>query len=94
MRIEDLANYASSLGTNLTKIEMKAEDDTCGHMIVVETKETYVFEDEDSADEKVNEARQNSLFAAATKKYKQGKVNKSGEIVKPETWTVVIKLNH
>lgn len=94
MRIEDLSVYAQSLGINLSKIEMKAEDDTCGHMVVIETKETYVYEEEQDADEKVNEARQNPLFAAATKKYKAGKINKSGEIVRPETWTVVIKLNH
>lgn len=94
MRLEDLSSYAQSLGEFLTKIESKAEDDTVGHMIVTETKETYVFEDEENADEKVNEARQSPMFAAATKKYKQGKINKSGEIVRPETWTVVIKLNH
>lgn len=94
MRIEDLSTYSQALGINLSKIEMKAEDDTCGHMVVIETKETYVYEDESDADEKVNEARQNPLFASATKKYKAGKVNKSGEIVRPETWTVVIKLNH
>lgn len=94
MRLEDLSSYAQNLGVNLTKIEMKAEDDTVGHMVIIETKETYVYEDEGDADEKVNEARQNPLFAAATKKYKTGKINKSGEIVRPETWTVVIKLNH
>ena len=94
MNIENLSTYAAGLGSNLVKIEMKAEDDTCGHLIVVETKETYVFEDESSADDKINDARQNALFAAANKKYKVGKISKAGEITKPETWTVVIKLNH
>lgn len=93
MRLEDLSGYVAERD-NLSKFEIKAEDDTCGHMTIVETKETYVYEDEQEADDKINEARQDTLFIAATKKYKQGKVNKSGEIVRPETWTVVIKLGH
>jgi len=94
MTLENLPAYVQSLGSNLTKFECKSEDDTIGHMVVVETKETFVFDDESDADEKINDARQNPLFAAATKKYKAGKINKAGEIVRPETWTVVIKLNH
>lgn len=93
MTLENLPEYAAGL-VNLTKLEVKTEDDTMGHLVVTETKETYVYEDEGEADAKINDARQNPMFAAATKKYKAGKVNKSGEIVKPETWTVVIKLNH
>ena len=93
MTLENLNQYASEL-ENLIKLEVKTEDDTLGHLVVTETKETYLYEDEESADMKINEARQNALFASATKKYKAGKVNKSGEITKPETWTVVIKLNH
>lgn len=93
MRLEDLSGYVAQLD-NLTKFEVKTEDDTVGHLIVTETKETYIYEDEQDADSKINDARQNPLFASATKKYKQGKINKSGEIVKPETWTVVIKLGH
>lgn len=93
MRLEDLSGYVAELD-NLTKFEVKTEDDTVGHLIVTETKETYVYEDEQDADNKINDARQNALFASATKKFKQGKINKSGEIVRPETWTVVIKLGH
>ena len=93
MRLEDLSSYVAQLD-NLTKFEVKTEDDTMGHLVVTETKETYVYEDEQDADNKINDARQNPLFASATKKFKQGKINKSGEIVRPETWTVVIKLGH
>lgn len=93
MRLEDLSGYVAQLD-NLTKFEVKTEDDTVGHLVVTETKETYVYEDEQDADNKINDARQNPLFASATKKFKQGKINKSGEIVRPETWTVVIKLGH
>lgn len=93
MRLEDLSQYVASLD-HLTKFEMKSEDDTMGHFLVTETKETYVYEDEESADEKISASVENPNCAGHSKKYKQGKVNKSGEIVKPETWTVVIKLNH
>lgn len=94
MRLEDLAQYRIELGDSLTKLEVKAEDDEMGHMLVMETKETYVFLDEDDADRKVDEARQDPGFLAATKKFKQGKVNKAGEITKPDTYTVTIKLGH
>ena len=93
MRLEDLPGYVAELD-NLTKFEIKTEDDTMGHLVVIETKETYVYEDERDADEKINSSIANPLCLAHTKKYKQGKINKSGEIVKPETWTVVIKLGH
>ena len=93
MRLEDLPGYVAEL-SNLTKFEVKTEDDTVGHLVVVETKETYVFDDEGDADEKINSSIANPLCLAHTKKYKQGKINKSGEIVRPETWTVVIKLGH
>lgn len=68
MLLNELSTYADSLGENLTKIESKAEDDTMGHLVVTETKETYSFEDEQDADDKINDARQNPLFTAATKK--------------------------
>ena len=93
MRLEDLSGYVAQVD-NLTKFEGKTEDDTMGQLVVTETKETYVYEDEQDADNKINDARQNPLFASATKKFKQSKINKSGEIVRPETWTVVIKLGH
>lgn len=93
MRLEDLAGYVAQL-SNLIKFEVKSEDDTMGHLIVTETKETFLFEDEADADEKIKDATANPLCLAHTKKYKQGKINKSGEITKPETWTVVIKLGH
>lgn len=84
MTLETLPNYAAGLA-NLTKLEVKTEDDTMGHLVVTETKETYVYEGEDDADAKINDARQNPMFAAATKKYKAGKMNRAGEVVKPET---------
>lgn len=93
MRLEDLSNYVAQL-SNLVKFEIKSEDDTVGHLVVTETKETYIYEDEQDADDKINAAIASPFCLAHTKKYKAGKINKQGEIVKPETWQVVIKLGH
>ena len=95
MKLEQFYDYATSLQSQgLTKIEMTSEMDEAGHYYVIKTKETYTFAEEDEADAKINDARQDSGFAAAEKKFKAGKINKSGEITRPDTWTVVIKLNH
>lgn len=79
---------------NLTKIEAVSEVDEYNStsFYVIKTKETYVFGSEDEADAKINEVRQEPTFVGAEKKFKVGKMNKAGEIVKPETWTVVVKL--
>ena len=94
MRYENIKDYIDGL-SNLRKIEVTIEDDEemSGSFYVTKTKETYVFEDESSADEKVDAARRDLGFAGVDKKYKQGKMNKAGEVTKPETWTVVVKLN-
>ena len=49
MRLEDLSGYVAEL-SNLIKFEVKTEDDEMGHLIVTETKETFVYEDEDEAE--------------------------------------------
>ena len=81
---------------NLTKIEVvSSEVDECSTgFYVIKTKETYVFGSEDEADAKINEARQSSSFESAKKTYKAGKMNRAGEVVKPETYTVVIVLKY
>ena len=92
MELKDLLQYVEECGGNLTKIEVKI---SCvdGFYCVDETKETYVYEAEAEADAKVNEARQCIGFAGVDKKFKQGKVNRAGEVVRPDTWTVVVKIN-
>ena len=78
----------------LTKIEIVLEHaETIAGFDVRKTKETYVFEDEADADVKVDAARRDPGFAGVEKKYKAGKMNKAGDVVRPETWTVVVKLN-
>lgn len=80
---------------NLTKIEVVSEvDEYSTGFYVIKTKETYVFGSEDEADAKINEARQSSSFESAKKTYKAGKMNRAGEIVKPETYVVVIVLKY
>lgn len=97
MRISDLDSYVKSLSNEgLTKIEVKSSFNPDGgeDFYIDETKETFVYATEDEADAKVDEVRQNSGFKSAEKKFKQGKVNKAGEVVKPDTYTVVVKLLH
>ena len=93
MRTGDIESYVNSL-KNLTSIEIKIEEDeeVVGFR-VVKTKETYVFEDEDEALAKVDAVRQDVGFVGVDKKFKQGKVNRAGEEIRPDTWVVVAKLN-
>ena len=94
MKYTDIKDYIDGLD-NLKKIEVTIEDDEemSGSFYITKTKETYVYEDEADADEKVDAVRRDNGFAGVEKKYKAGKMNKAGEVVKPETWTVVAKLN-
>lgn len=92
MRYTDIINYIDELD-NLTKIDISIERDECDNLYVVKTKETFTFEEEQQADEKVDSVRKDIGFAGVEKKYKAGKMNKAGEVVRPETWVVVAKLN-
>lgn len=93
MRLEDLLDYVTDLGSNLTKIEIKvaAQD---GSYFVDETKETFVYDNEEDANEKVDEVRQNRGFKGVDKKDKEAKYNKDGDMTKPESHTVIAKLLH
>lgn len=97
MKISDLQGYVDSLSREgLMKIEVKSSfnPDAGEDFYIDETKETFVYGSEDEADAKINEVRQNNGFKSAEKKFKAGKMNKAGEMVKPDTWTVVVKLLH
>ena len=94
MVISQIEKYISDR-PELTKIEITTELN--GELVsfeVTKTKETYVFEDELSADAKVDELRQTLGFIGVEKKYKAGKVNKQGEVTKAESWIVVAKMAH
>ena len=94
MRIEDIKEYVDARPA-LTKIEVTSEIDEFNNGFnVTKTKETYVFEDESDADKMVDDVRRNPGFLGVDKKYKAGKMNKAGDVVKPETRTVVAKIGH
>ena len=94
MRIEDIKEYVDARPA-LTKIEVTTElSADVTYFIVTKTKETYVFEDESEADKMVDDVRRNPGFLGVDKKYKAGKMNKAGDVVKPETRTVVAKIGH
>lgn len=94
MRIEDIASYADSK-PDLVKIEFAVEKiDGSNYFTVVKTKETYNFATEEEQEAMVDSVRQSPFFASVEKKYKAGKVNKAGEQVKPEIWSVIAKFNY
>ena len=93
MVIEDIKNYIEIRPT-LNKIEVKVEVDDTGCFSVSKTKETYSFEDELDANKMVDEIRRDPQFIGVEKKFKKGKVNKAGDVVKPDVWLVVAKLSH
>ena len=93
MVIEDIKNYIEVRPT-LTKLEVTAEVDDTGCFSVSKTKETYSFEDELDANRRVDESRREPQFIGVEKKFKKGKVNKAGDVVKPDVWLVVAKLSH
>lgn len=94
MYIDQVKDYMDER-PNLTKIEITTEMvPDVNVFVVTKTKETYIFEDEQSADEKVDEVRKNPNFESAKKTYKAGKLNKAGEVIKPETWTVIAVIKH
>ena len=99
MELKGLQNYIETKNLDgLTKIEVTLELDaetTSDTYYVTKTKETYVYGDERSADEKIDEVRKLPGFESAKKKFKEGKVSKkSGEELTPDTYTVVIGLAH
>ena len=93
MVIEDIKNYVEVRPT-LTKLEVTAEVEDTGCFSVSKTRETYSFEDELDANKMVDEIRRDPQFIGVEKKFKKGKVNKAGDIVKPDVWLVVAKLSH
>lgn len=50
----------------------------------------YSVGDENTADELINEAKMNTHFRAVSKKFKDEKVNKNGDVVRPACYYVTI----
>jgi hypothetical protein len=99
MQLQELQNYVSERNKEgLVKIEVSMEveqelmNDT---YYITKTKESYVYGSEQEADAKIDAVRQLIGFAGCDKKFKPGKVSKkTGEEISPDTYTVVVKLNH
>ena len=81
---------------NLKKIEITIEDDEemSGSFYVTKTKETYSYDSESKSDAKVDEVKDNPGFTGVDKKFKAGKVNKAGEIVRADEYQVIAKIAH
>ena len=93
MNYKDLVNYVDNRrdeGLNKIDVSIELLDDE-GDYTVLKTKETYVYFDEEAADSAINDFRQQPEFVGCDKKFKQGKINKAGEVVTPDTWSVVVK---
>lgn len=96
MTLEGLNEYVKELRSKgLTKIDVSVEvdPDDEDNIFVVKTKETYTVEDESSADTLIEEAGQLATCVGHDKKFKQGKVNKQGEVTRPDCYIVVLKHN-
>ena len=93
MTIQDIPSRVEELKEEgLIKCEPKAELDETGRFYITAIKDTYAVETEAEADALINNARQDENFAGCDRKFKPGKMNKAGEITRPDTWTVVIKM--
>ena len=83
-----LDNKIQENGLTKGSIDFEVQD---GKVYFTKMKSVCVLEDEDAADELVDAVRQNQNFISVEKKYKQGKANKQGEIVRPDIWSVTAK---
>lgn len=93
MKLSSFEQYVESLGDELNKIEPSFDKDVTGDgsYFLTKSKETYLYETESEADEKINDARQANGFESAKKTFKAGKISKkTGDILVPDYWKVVI----
>ena len=92
MEIKEMAvvldNKIQENGLTKGSIDFEVQD---GKVLFTKMKSVCVLEDEDSADELVDAVRQNQNFISVEKKFKQGKVNKQGDPVRPDIWSVTAK---
>jgi hypothetical protein len=96
MTLDTLKSYVSDLcAKGLTKIDLSVEvdPDDSDNTFITKTKETYTLETESDADELIEAASQSATCVGHDKKFKQGKVNKQGEVTRPDCYIVVLKHN-
>ena len=97
MKLDTLLTYIEQCAHDgLTKmtIEIDSTGDYDGVFYVTKTKETYSYDSESKSDAKVDEVKDNPGFTGVDKKFKAGKVNKAGEIVRADEYQVIAKIAH
>ena len=93
MNLQTFYEYVQEQKENgLIKFDATTEIDEYGNFNVVKSKCTYSVETETEADALINDFRKQDEFVGCDKKYKQGKMNKAGEVVRPDQYLVVIKV--
>lgn len=94
MTINTITQYIQER-PDLIKIEIVSElGELASDFLIIKTKETYSYGTEEEADAKIDELRRSTGFIGVEKKYKAGKMSKTGEELKPEVWLVIAKVSH
>ena len=95
MKLDELQNYRSDRrNSGLTKLSAEfTVSDADSNVYITKTKETYELESEGDADKLIEEATHDNSCVGHDKKFKQGKVNKQGDEIRPDRFIVTIKYN-
>lgn len=97
MKLDTLLTYIEQCakdGLVKATIEIDSTGDYDGVFYVTKTKETYSYDGEGKADDKIDEVKDNPGFSGVDKKFKAGKTNKAGEIVRADEYQVIAKISH
>ena len=97
MKLDTLLTYIEQCANDgLTKmtIEIDSTGDYDGVFYVTKTKETYSYDSESKSDDKIDEVKDNPGFESTKKTFKAGKMNKAGEVTRPDVWNVVSVIRH
>lgn len=95
MKLDELQNYRSDrMNSGLTKLSAEfTVSDADSNVYITKRKETYELEGEGDADQLIEAATHDNSCVGHDKKFKQGKVNKQGEEIRPDRFVVTLKYN-
>lgn len=96
MTVNDLNKYiADCTSKGMVKIDLTVDtlSGDSDNQYVIKTKETYHVLTEGEADQLIEDATQDRACAGHTKKFKQGKADKNGNMTRPDMYIVEIKYN-
>lgn len=71
-------------------VSIKTDPNDVDYVYVTKIKEVYQLDSDADADRLINEAVQDATCVGHSKKFKQGKVNKQGETVRPDYFYVTL----